>query len=106
MRRILTCLIASWILILGCGVAAAEMSNTIRLTNGEWQPYLSKDVPHFGIASHIVTEAFALVGVEVEYGFFPWARSMKLAKVGRWDGRVLLQRRVRGGGGSGHFQNE
>ncbi len=89
MRRILTCLVASWILILGCGVAAAQTSKTIRLTNGEWQPYLSKDVPHFGIASHIVTEAFALVGVEVEYGFFPWARSMKLAKVGRWDGTVI-----------------
>ncbi len=73
MRRILTCLVASCFLILGCGVAAAQTSKTIRLTNG-WQPYLSKDVPHHGFASHIVTEAFALVGVEVEYGFFPWKR--------------------------------
>ena len=89
MRRILTCLVASWILILGCGVAAAEMSKTIRLTNGEWQPFLSKDAPHSGFASHIVTEAFAQVGVEVEYGFFLWARSMKLAKEGRWDGTIV-----------------
>ncbi|MEE9297196.1 MAG: amino acid ABC transporter substrate-binding protein, partial [Phycisphaerae bacterium] len=86
MRRILTWLVASWILILGCGVAAAQTSKTIRLTNGEWQPYLSKDSPHHGFASHIVTEAFALVGVEVEYGFFPWKRSFKLAKEGTWDG--------------------
>jgi polar amino acid transport system substrate-binding protein len=89
MRRMLTCLVTSWILILGCGVAAAQTSKTIRLTNGEWQPYLSKDAPHYGFASHIVTEAFALVGVEVEYGFFPWARSMKLAKVGQWDGTAV-----------------
>jgi polar amino acid transport system substrate-binding protein len=65
------------------------MSKTIRLTNGEWQPFLSKDAPHSGFASHIVTEAFAQVGVEVEYGFFLWARSMKLAKEGRWDGTIV-----------------
>ena len=89
MHRILTCLVASWILILGCGVATAQTSKTIRLTNGEWQPFLSKDAPHHGFTSHIVTEAFALVGVEVEYGFFPWARSMKLAKEGLWDGTII-----------------
>ena len=89
MRRILTCLVATWILILGCGVAAAQTSKTIRLTNGEWQPYLSKDTPHQGFASHIVIEAFALVGVEVDYGFFPWKRSFKLAKEGTWDGSVV-----------------
>ncbi len=89
MHRILTCLVASWILILGCGVAAAQTSKTIRLTNGEWQPYLSKDSPHYGFASHIVAEAFAQVGVEVEYGFFPWKRSYKIAKEGTWDGSVV-----------------
>ncbi len=51
MRRILTCLVATWILILGCGVAAARTSKTIRPTNGERQPYLSKDSPHQGFAS-------------------------------------------------------
>ena len=89
MRRMLTCLVASWILILGCGVAAAQTSKTIRLTNGEWQPYLSKDTLHYEYASHIVTEAFALVGVEVENCFFPWKRSFKLAKEGTWDGTVV-----------------
>ncbi len=89
MHRILTCLVASWILILGCGVTAAQTSKTIRLTNGEWPPFLSERAPHHGFASHIVTEAFALVGVEVEYSFFPWKRSFKLAKEGTWDGSVV-----------------
>ncbi len=71
-------LVAFFMLIVGCGVTAAQTSKVIRLTNGEWQPYLSEDTPHHGFASHIVTEAFALVGVEVEYGFFPWSRAMKL----------------------------
>ncbi len=89
MQRTLTGLVAFLMLIAGCGVAATQTSETIRLTNGEWQPFLSKDVPHHGFASHIVTEAFALVGVEVEYGFFPWKRSMKLAREGTWDGSAI-----------------
>ena len=79
-----TLLSASWL-----ALNAAQASEKVRLTNGEWQPFLSKDIPHQGFASHIITEAFALVGVEVEYGFFPWARSMKLAKEGTWDGSAV-----------------
>jgi len=89
MQRTLTGLVAFLMLIVGCGVVVAQTSETIRLTNGEWQPYLSKDTPHYGFASHIVTEAFELVGVEVEYGFFPWKRSYKIAKEGTWDGTVV-----------------
>ena len=89
MRHLLTGLAVSLFLMLGCGVAVAQTSKTIRITNGEWQPFLSKDVPHHGFASHIVTEAFALVGVEVEYGFFPWSRAMKLAREGTWDGTAV-----------------
>ena len=55
------------------GVRAGE---TIRLTNGEWPPYLSENLPHYGFASHVVVRAFAEVGVEVEYGFFPWRRAL------------------------------
>jgi len=71
----------------GYGAGAfAQTQHTIRLTTGKWQPFTSKGAPHHGFVSHIVTEAFALVGVEVEYGFFPWKRSLKLAKEGKWDG--------------------
>ncbi len=77
-------------LILFGGVdIGARAAETIRITNGEWQPFLSKDVPHYGFASHIVTEAFELVGIEVEYGFFPWSRAMKLAREGAWDGTAV-----------------
>ena len=90
MRCSVTCLIASLCLALTCNFASAQTSKTIRLTNGEWQPFLSKEVPHYGFASHIVTEAFALVGVEVEYGFFPWTRAVKLAREGTWDGGAVF----------------
>jgi len=65
---------------------------TIRLTNGEWPPYLSEDLEHYGVISRIVTEAFALEGIQVEYGFFPWIRGYELAKNGEWDGSIVWLR--------------
>ncbi len=86
--------VCSFVLAIGLALswsagAHAQAQEVIRLTNGDWQPFMSKNGPHHGIASHIVTEAFALAGVEVEYGFFPWKRSFKLAKEGKWDGSAV-----------------
>ncbi len=61
---------------------------TVRLTNGEWPPYMSASLPDNGLISRIVVEAFALQGMRVQFGFFPWPRSLMLAKVGDWDGTV------------------
>ncbi len=62
---------------------------SIRLTNGEWPPYLSENLEHYGIATRIVTEAFALQGIDVEYDFYPWNRSLMLARKGHRDGTVV-----------------
>lgn len=61
----------------------------IRITNGEWPPYLSEHLKHYGVVSRIVKEAFALEGVKVEYGFFPWKRSLTFAETGEWDGSAV-----------------
>ncbi len=60
----------------------------VRITNGEWEPYLSEHLKFYGVGSRIVSEAFALQGIRVEYGFFPWPRAYNLAKTGKWDGVV------------------
>ncbi len=57
----------------------------IRITTGEHPPYLSENLKHNGVGLRIIKEAFALEGVKVEYGFFPWKRSYQLAKQGVWD---------------------
>lgn len=57
----------------------------IRITTGEHPPYLSENLKHKGVGLRIIKEAFALEGVKVEYGFFPWKRSYMLAKQGKWD---------------------
>lgn len=64
----------------------------VRLTSGEWPPYLSEKLEHHGLVSHIVTRAFAEEGVVVEYGFFPWLRSLELTRSGSWDGSVVWLR--------------
>lgn len=74
-------------LSIGCSAGAlAQARDTIRITSFTWQPMFSENGPHHGFVPHIVAEAFALVGVEVEYGFFPWQESFDLAKDGEWDG--------------------
>ena len=68
------------------GIAVAE---SVRLTNGEWPPYLGEQLPHKGVASRIVAEAFALQGIHVEWEFYPWARSLQLAERGQRDGSAV-----------------
>ena len=76
-------------LLAGLQSAPAHSDETIRITNGEWPPYLSQDLEHNGFASRIVEEAFALEEVDVEYGFFPWGRAYALVKEGEWDASVV-----------------
>lgn len=77
------------ILWLTASFAAADTPSKIRLTNGEWAPYQSENLPEYGAASELVTKAFAAVGIEVEYGFFPWNRTMMLVERGAWDGTFM-----------------
>ncbi|MDM8516805.1 transporter substrate-binding domain-containing protein [Desulfobacterales bacterium HSG16] len=69
-------------------VHSSHAGETIRLTNGEWPPYMSETLQYGGTASRIVTEAFALEGVTVQYGWFPWKRGFIYAQKGKWDGSI------------------
>ena len=68
---------------------SAQAAEQVRLTNGEWPPYLGETLPHHGVASRIVAEAFALQGIDVQWEFHPWARSLKMAEQGRRDGSAV-----------------
>lgn len=66
-------------------LSTLAFADTVRLTNGDWLPYLSRTPPH-GEVSQIIAAAFAHEDVSVTWGFFPWSRSYILARDGRWDG--------------------
>lgn len=79
-----------WIfLLLALLPGGAQAADEVRLTNGEWPPYLGQSLPHHGVASRIVTEAFALQGITVRWEFHPWARSLRMAEQGARDGSAV-----------------
>lgn len=78
--------------VLCLAATAAQARESVRLANGEFSPYQSETLKHYGMLSRIVSEAFALEGVDVEYGFFPWKRSYELVKRGEWEGSFAWQK--------------
>ncbi len=62
---------------------------SINLANGEWPPYHSKKLKYYGFVSRIITEAFALKSIKVNYKFLPWKRGMILAQRGDLDGTAV-----------------
>ncbi|SIQ13065.1 ABC transporter substrate-binding protein [Aquipseudomonas alcaligenes] len=70
----------------------AATADEVRLTNGEWSPYLGQNLPHYGVASRIVKEAFALEGIRVKWEFYPWARALRSAERGKSDGSAVWLR--------------
>ena len=85
MKKLLLTIIG--VCVLCCSNLYAE---TIKLTAGEWDPYISKNLKHYGFVSHIVTDVFKDAGIDVEYGFFPWKRSYHLASEGEeWHGSII-----------------
>ncbi|ASP38212.1 hypothetical protein CHH28_05720 [Bacterioplanes sanyensis] len=65
------------------------LPSTIKLTNGEWPPYLSEQLPHGGPSSQVIEEVYQLQGIQVQWGWYPWQRSYNLAKSGSYDGTVI-----------------
>ncbi|WP_020406659.1 substrate-binding periplasmic protein [Hahella ganghwensis] len=86
LRHLILPLLTGWIF---CANAEDDIKPQIVLANGEWEPFLSRSLPHYGFASHIVSEAFAASGVYVEYAFFPWARAESMVEYGQIDGSLL-----------------
>ena len=70
-------------------VSTSFSEQIIRIASGEWPPYQSEKLEHYGFASRIVTEAFALEDIAVVYDFMPWKRSMEMSKRGKWDATFL-----------------
>ncbi len=65
-----------------------EEGDKITLASGEWAPYVSEELKHEGIVSRVVRESFELRGIDVEFVYLPWKRSIEEAKSGKWDGTL------------------
>ena len=78
-----------WVFLCCLVFALSARTETLSLANGEWPPYLSEHYTHHGLASHLVSEAFKLEGIDVEYSFYPWARAFSFVQSGERIGSIL-----------------
>ena len=83
-RGRLTLAALSLLIALVCTAARASEAHpaAIRIAIGEWPPYTSEKLNGHGIAAKMISEAFAAAGVKVTYVFYPWNRSLELARRG------------------------
>ncbi len=79
MKRLITALTYT---LLSVQIWAKE---TITISTSQWSPYITSVSPQYGSMSTIINEAFANVGIKVEYVFLPWARAYEGAKSGEVD---------------------
>ena len=70
-------------------LSTLSRAETVRLASGEWAPYLSPALPNHGPVSQLVSEAFALQGLTVEYAFLPWRRGYEEARDGQFDATLV-----------------
>lgn len=78
-------LIALWCMVIAPNVIA--QTKTVRFAIGEWAPYTSsKENPREKIAEQIIIQAFKSQGYDVILSYYPWSRSLRLAKQGKYDG--------------------
>lgn len=78
-----------WCLLLCFPVVLWAAEREVKVTIGEWTPFIGSGLPGYGPVAQLVAEAFAEVDVAVAYGFYPWKRSYLLAKQGRWHATAV-----------------
>ena len=52
------------------------------LAIGEWSPYTGENLPGYGVAAEIVTEALERMDVDYEYRLVPWERALVMTENG------------------------
>ncbi len=66
--------------------APAQAGEKVRMATLDWEPYIGQSLRNQGFVAEIIRAAFFQAGIEVELDFLPWARAVKMAADGRYDG--------------------
>lgn len=66
-------------------LSSFAFSKTLTMATGEWSPWVSKSLKHYGAASYIAKEAFKTQNIDLEFNFYPWKRAYLTAKVTKDD---------------------
>jgi len=58
---------------------------TVTIATGEYPPFASKNLKHYGFTSQVVQEAFEKSGYKVDFKFVPWKRALECTKNMKYD---------------------
>lgn len=81
------------LLVMVQAVASVCAGETIRIAASEYPPYMSAAMEGSGLLCKAVRRAFAQEGIEVEFFFYPHARSFLYAKTGRYDATLVWEKK-------------
>lgn len=85
---ILKSLLVAACLLLGL-TAQADEQPELKISLGDWPPYLSSDLKHNGVIAHLISDLFADEGYRVSFQFLPWPRAYSAAAAGRVDATAV-----------------
>lgn len=63
-----------------------EAGRQVSLATLDWEPYIGQGIPGHGYVYEVVVEAFKQSGIDVGIKFYPWQRSLMIARSGQADG--------------------
>lgn len=75
-------------LLLGLPAQASEQPE-LKISVGDWPPYLSSELKHNGVIAHLIGDLLADEGYRVSFQFLPWPRAYAAAAAGRFDGSAV-----------------
>lgn len=68
------------LILLTSAPAIAGDDKVVHLTSLDWPPYSGKDLPGGGASVQVARAAFEAMGYTLKVDFFPWSRTVTLAK--------------------------
>ncbi len=69
-------------------------AKSLSISVGEWPPFLSADLPHYGVAGHLIKDVFHNIGYHVSFTFLPWARAYQATANSRYDATAVWMHQV------------
>ncbi len=75
--------------LLCSGAPNAADKPLLRISVGEWPPYLSARLEHQGPLAHLIRDLLSEEGYRVEFSFLPWSRAYAEAASGRYDATAV-----------------
>ena len=81
-------------LIASFGVSSETSTNKpdptpIRISAGEWPPFLSQSLPGYGSVARLISDVFFEAGYEVEFVFLPWVRAYNQTAISEYSATAV-----------------